>query len=137
MALTKRSGTSLASAHKSYATTLAPVWGSFDQLIKEIQTTSQNNFSQQVPVPGVDGLYQVTISTYGTSFENAVGYAMLYFNKDGLAVGFSDYWNFDKHSQNDRPGSGEAKTTFGSYIPGRAFLVLYGQTPPDNLIPKN
>ncbi len=39
------------------------------------------------------------------------------------------------HSNGDRGWWNETKTTVGSFIPGNPFWVLYGTTPPLNLIP--
>ena len=88
------------------------------------------------PVSNVKGLYQVTVSTYGTSYENAVGLATLYYNDSGF-VGYSDWWNFDPKPWGTRSNTGEALTRFGHSLPGSPFMVLYGITPPVNTIPRN
>ena len=69
-------------------------------------------------------------------YATSIGFARLYLNLTGF-VGFSDYWNFEKHSNNDRGKIGEFETWIGSHIPGTPFMVLYGITPPVKSIPKN
>ncbi|HEY8783999.1 MAG TPA: DUF6443 domain-containing protein [Mucilaginibacter sp.] len=87
-----------------------------------------------VPVPNMPGLYEVVISTYGTSYERAVGGAVLYYNDAGF-VGYSDWWNFNSEPWGKRSPSGEALTRFGNSLPGIPFYVIYGITPPVNSIP--
>jgi RHS repeat-associated protein len=106
---------------------------SFKELISELNVNNKIKFDSKTisKAPGNSGLFQIGVSAYGTSFENAVGYATLYFNKNGI-VGYSDWWNFNK--SNKRSVWGEIKTRIGSAIPGVPFWVLYGQYPPLNEI---
>ncbi|WP_179416108.1 hypothetical protein HDF19_08500 [Mucilaginibacter sp. E4BP6] len=89
-----------------------------------------------IPVPNVPGLYQVTVSTYGTSYQNAVGLATLYYDATGF-IGYSDWWNFDAKPWGTRSASGEIMTRLGSMLPGSPFYVIYGQTGPISNIPRN
>ena len=86
-----------------------------------------------IPVPNVKGLYQVAVSAYGTSYENAVGVATLYYNNTGF-VGYSDWWNFNPKPWGERSSMGEALTRLGDFLSGSPFMVLYGITPPVNTI---
>jgi hypothetical protein len=106
---------------------------SFNSLIAELYRSNKLDFKYAVKVPGVEGLYQIQISAYETSFANAVGFATLYFNNKGF-VGYSDWWNFDW--SNSRDWLAEFKTRLGSFIPGTPFWVLYGITPSPDMIPK-
>lgn len=109
---------------------------SFNDFIYEMQVQGKNP-AKADPVPGVDGLFQVTVNSYGTKYENAVGLATVYVNKDGKAVGYSDWWNFDPKPAGARSKMGEALVDTAAHLPGKPFLVLYGITPPPSSIPRN
>jgi hypothetical protein len=89
-----------------------------------------------IPVPNVEGLYQVTVNTYGTKYENAVGLGTLHYNQTGI-IGFSDWWNFDPKPWGTRSIPGEALTRFGHSLDGDPFYVIYGSTPPISNIPRH
>ena len=110
--------------------------GTFNSLINELSSANRINYNTMISSPGVKGLYQIDVDTRGTSYANSVGYATLYLNRSGF-VGYSDWWNFEKHNNGDRGPWGEFKTTIGSLMPGNPFWVLYGTTPPLNLIPRH
>lgn len=108
---------------------------SFNEFIYEMKKQGKLP-STSDPVPGVDGLSQATVSTYGTKYENAVGLAVLYF-KGGKPVGYSDWWNFDPKPAGARSKTGEILVDTAAHLPGKPFLVLYGTTPPPSTIPRN
>ena len=109
---------------------------SFNGVVALVATTNGINFKVGTAVPNVKGLYKVDVSTYGTKYANAAGYATLYYNNTGV-VGYSDWWNFESHGNGDRDWWLERKTEIGAAIPGNPFWVLYGITPPTNEIPKH
>jgi len=84
-------------------------------------------------VPSIPGLYKVSVWTYGTSYQWAVGSGDLYYNKTGY-VGYSDYWNFDPKPSGKRPPIGEILTDILQYAPGKPFMVEYGIRPLDQYI---
>lgn len=109
----------------------------FSDLINELDALSQlPSFDKFEKVEGVDWLYVVDVSTYGTSFENASGNIKLYATKDAF-VGYSDWWNFERQASGQRKDWAEMKTTIGRSVPGKPFWVLYGITPFTQNIPKH
>jgi len=93
-----------------------------------------------IPIPEIDGLYYYDVSSYQTLYQYALGSFRMYFiinpeqnsNLKYRPVGFSDYYNFDAHT--DRSSSAETLTTIGRMIPGTPFNIRYGITPPQSYI---
>ncbi|PZF74851.1 FG-GAP-like repeat-containing protein [Taibaiella soli] len=115
-------------------------------LTKALQNDGQIIESLITPVrngnDAVEGLYSQDVSTYNTSSGYALGSIKMYFilntrndvNGKYLPVGFSDYYNFDAHT--DRSPIAEAATTLGRAIPGVYYNIRYGITPPQWYIDK-
>lgn len=69
------------------------------------------------------------ISFYGTAHANSLGSATLYYDAEGNAIGFYDYFNFDPKPWGQRSFSAEVKTRMvnldGYMFDAKPFKITY------------
>jgi hypothetical protein len=70
------------------------------------------------------------VNFYGTKYENALGRATLYYNQEGVAIGFEDRVDFESREWGIRPIDGEIKTRLVDWaLSGTPFQVYYDGRP--------
>lgn len=72
--------------------------------------------------------YEVRVVSFyeNDEFNAALGTATIYYDEDGYAVAFSDTYDFNAMPQGERDELNELWTNIGSFIPGEAYDIVYG-----------
>lgn len=67
-------------------------------------------------------------SNSNQDLRNSFGTATVYYNSEGIAVGFFDKYDFDKKDPGERPGNAEESTEVGGSLDRDGYKIIYGIT---------